>query len=206
MTPSTRKKFLGATIGGLTSFQVLFNRPAGDDNAAGTIPPATCMYHEPPPEVAIDYSDNPSVFGQILNGSLPSRNYKETTELLAFRDRSPKAALHALVIPKRFIPDVYSLTPDDVQLVQDMRQMGLDLLEELLPQAFTKNDYILCFHIPPFNSVDHLHLHVLAPASQMNTVYRYGKYNCGLRWCISDLEVIERLKGGLAAVPYAQLF
>lgn len=228
MTPSSRTRFLGATIGGLTSFQFLFNNPAGNNDnaisAAGSgssrrIPPATCIYHDPPPPhnananavIAVGggrsyYSDNPSVFGRILDGSLPSRNYKETSELLAFQDRSPRAELHALVIPKRFIPNVYSLTPEDVHLVQDMRQMGLELLEEQQPETLEEKDYILCFHIPPFNSVDHLHLHVLAPASKMNVMYRYGKYNCGSRWCISDLEVIERLKGGLVAVPYTQMF
>jgi len=114
--------------------------------------------------------------------------------------------LHALVIPKRFVPNVYSLTPDDANLVQSMRQMGLEVLEKEQPKAFATKDYIFCFHIPPFNSVDHLHLHVLAPASEMNVAYRYGKYSCGARWCISDLEVIDRLKGGQAAVPYKQLF
>ena len=79
-------------------------------------------------------------------------------------------------------------------------------MEKQQPQALVDDDYILCFHIPPFNSVDHLHLHVLAPASEMNYLYRYGKYNTGARWCIGALEVIERLKGGQLAVPYKQLF
>ena len=91
-------------------------------------------------------------------------------------------------------------------MVLSMREMGLELLEKQQPQAFETNDYILCFHIPPFNSVDHLHLHVLAPASEMNWVYHNGKYNCGMRWCTSDLDVIERLKGGQVAVPYKQIF
>ncbi|KAL3756925.1 hypothetical protein ACHAWU_002470 [Discostella pseudostelligera] len=220
MPPSTRTRFLGATIGGLASFQFLFKSPAGENDCnsvvdcTGMIPPATCIYHQPPPPIDNDsmaagksyYSDNPSVFGRILDGSSPSRNYKETSDLLAFRDRSPKAELHALVIPKRYIPTVYSLLPEDVHLVQDMRQMGLDLLKEQQPQALATKDYILCFHIPPFNSVDHLHLHVLAPASKMNVMYRAGKYKCGSRWCISDLEVIERLQEGLVAVPYTQFF
>jgi len=87
-----------------------------------------------------------------------------------------------------------------------MRQLGLELLEEQQPRALEEEDYILCFHIPPFNSVDHLHLHVLAPASEMGFVYRYGKYNSGTRWCIGDFEVIERLERGMVAVPYARPF
>ena len=95
---------------------------------------------------------------------------------------------------------------DDIHLIQNMRQMGLNLLEQQQPEALATEDYILCFHIPPFNSVDHLHLHVLAPASEMNWVYREIKYKCGARWCTSDLEVIERLKEGLSAVRYKRPF
>lgn len=164
-------------------------------------PPLKSFYHEPPPNVN-DYSNNPSVFGKILSGDLPCRTYLETSELLAFQDRSPKAKLHALVIPKRFIESIYSLTSNDVELVQDMREMGLQLVQQQYPQAYDKNDYILCFHIPPFNSVDHLHMHVLAPASEMSFAYRYIKYNCGTRWCIDDVTVVERLKSGKESVPY----
>ena len=187
-------------------FQSLF-RNAFDN--VPDLPPATCVYHEPPPAEAavVDYySANPSVFGRILNGESPSRDYAETSELLAFRDRSPKAEFHALVIPKRYVPNLYSLTNDDVDLVRDMRRLALDLLEDRVPRARDANDYVLCFHVPPFNSVDHLHLHVLAPTSRMAWIHRYGKYRCGTRWCIEESEVIDRLSRGMAAVPYAKIF
>lgn len=187
-------------------FQSLF-RNAFDN--VPDLPPATCVYHEPPPAEAavVDYySANPSVFGRILNGESPSRDYAETSELLAFRDRSPKAEFHALVIPKRYVPNLYSLTNDDLDLVRDMRRLALDLLEDRVPRARDANDYVLCFHVPPFNSVDHLHLHVLAPTSRMAWIHRYGKYRCGTRWCIEESEVIDRLSRGMAAVPYAKIF
>mmetsp|Transcript_5 Transcript_5/g.13 ORF Transcript_5/g.13 Transcript_5/m.13 type:complete len:241 (+) Transcript_5:106-828(+) len=198
-------------------------------------PPLIASYHEPPPLQSDSnnensdltknddyYTNNPSVFGRILAGEIPSRTYLESTELLAFQDRLPKAPFHALVIPKQFVKSVYSLRgntrysdgerenksqdKNDIHLIQNMRQMGLDLLEQQQPEALATEDYILCFHIPPFNSVDHLHLHVLAPASEMNWVYREIKYKCGARWCTSDLEVIERLMAGLPAVRYKHPF
>jgi diadenosine tetraphosphate (Ap4A) HIT family hydrolase len=157
-------------------------------------------YHEPP--TGVNYSTNPSVFGRILNGDLPCKTYDEsTTDLLAFQDKSPRAKLHALVIPKRHIPTITDLTPNDVALVQDMKVMGLSLIEKYEHDAFMNGDYITCFHVPPFNSVDHLHLHVLAPASEMNWVYRV-KYLRGMRWCVSDEVVIERLERGLSAAPF----
>lgn len=82
-----------------------------------------------------------------------------------------------------------------------MHRMGLSLIEKEQPEAYATKDYITCFHVPPFNSVDHLHLHILAPASEMNWVYKL-KYWCGMRWCVSDEVVIERLEEGLNPMPY----
>ena len=217
----SRLAFISTTIMSSSSCLQFFCPPQNDRNAKQQhlLPPLVAEYHEPPPSymnessaISSDdyYSNNPSVFGKILRGEIPSRTYVESTELLAFRDISSKAPLHALIIPKRYVKSVYSLRASDseedenndsgIELIQSMRQMGLDLIEQQLPEAFAKNDYKLCFHIPPFNSVDHLHLHVLAPASEMSWLYRDVKYNCGAIWCTSDLEVIERLQSGLPAV------
>ncbi|KAL7549541.1 hypothetical protein ACHAWF_012807 [Thalassiosira exigua] len=199
---ATRAEFIGATMGVLSCFQTLFSNPNDD---VPNLSPSVSAFREPPPGL-VDYADNPSVFGDILSGRKPCRAYRESADLLAFRDRTPKARTHALVIPKRRVRSVYSLTPSDADLVEDMRRMGLEVLEDCEPMALAADDYILCFHIPPFYSVDHLHLHVLAPASEMSFLNRYGKFRCGMRWCITDLDVMERLREGLPAVPYKQLF
>lgn len=44
-----------------------------------------------------------------------------------------------------------------------MKQKILDLLEK----NGQTSDYSLGFHIPPFNSVKHLHLHGISPKSEM---------------------------------------
>jgi len=191
------------------------------------------QYHTPP--VGVDYTQNPSVFGRILEGTLPSTPYAESVELYAFRDIKPRARLHALVIPKRFVPtvkcvlatcsccpttaneftrsnrfqsrngvDASSETETNTKLgesissrlslILDIKQMALSILQTEEPEAYEKGDYILCFHVPPFNSVDHLHLHVLCPASQMNFAYRYGKYLTGTAWCLDLDELIHRLE------------
>ena len=156
-----------------------------------------CQYHKPPP--GVDYAENPSVFGRILRGESPALTLYESQELLAFQDRSPKAKLHALVIPKRYISTVSSLTKGDLHTLQDMRAAGLELIEKYQPQAFQRDDYILCYHVPPFNSVDHLHLHVLAPASEMSVMYRFGKYRVGTMWCADEALVRHRLEMGRKA-------
>lgn len=122
----------------------------------------------------VDYVVNPTVFGKILRGEMSASPYLESDNLFSFRDRSPKAPLHALVIPKRHISSVNDLNPTtDVDLVTSMRNMGLEIIRAEEPDALERGDYIMCFQVPPFNSVDHLHLHVLAPASNMTTSARF---------------------------------
>ena len=163
--------------------------------------PQSSLYHEPP--AGVDYSTNPSVFGRILEGQQPCRVLRESSDLLAFVDRKPRAPLHALVIPKQYIPTVMSLTnqQEDLLLVQDMQDMALDLLREYAPDALQTGDYRLVFHIPPFNSVNHLHLHVLAPVSDMQPYFRHVKYAKNTRWSVSLERVLRRLQQGKAAVP-----
>lgn len=162
--------------------------------------PLTCQYHAPPSNV--DYNDNTSVFGKILRGEIPSITFRETESLLAFQDRKPHAPLHALIIPKKFVKSVFELREDDVALLEDMHDMAIDLVQMYYPKAAETKDYILCYHVPPFNSVDHIHLHVLAPASEMWWIFRYAKYHVGTRWCADEREIIDRLKEGKEAVPY----
>jgi diadenosine tetraphosphate (Ap4A) HIT family hydrolase len=169
------------------------------NNEQHNAPPLKTTYHEPPPNV--DYTNNPSVFGQILRGELPSRAYDESSNLLAFQDKYPRAPLHALVIPKQYLPTINSLSQTNLELLKEMQAMGLSLIQEQQPEAYAAGDFMTCFHIPPFNSVDHLHLHVLAPVSEMKFVYRL-KYWCGMRWCVSGEDVVGRLEEGLSANPY----
>jgi diadenosine tetraphosphate (Ap4A) HIT family hydrolase len=170
----------------------------------------TTTTHTPPP--GVDYADNPTVFGKILRGELPANVVlDESPTLLAFEDIRPRAPLHALIIPKQFLESVYDL--DDLVLLQEMRDMALQIILQkhqhqhqphhhaAFLNSNNKEDYLLCFHIPPFNSVNHLHLHVLAPISELSAYGRL-KYRAGARWCISEEEVRKRLEAGKTPVPY----
>lgn len=197
---------------------------------------AFCEVHTQPASVSNTkdwFATNPTVFGSILRGEKPSVPYAESDTLYAFADRTGKADFHALIIPKVRIPSIYSLYPtdnedsttltktqqqqksrfdeyekykNDVDLLLDMKEMAKTILKENQPDAFAQEDYVLCFHIPPFYSVDHLHLHVMAPRSEMTNWARFIRYNPGSRWCIGVDEVINRLKNGELAVPYRRLF
>ncbi|CAB9529501.1 triad nucleotide-binding protein 3 [Seminavis robusta] len=177
------------------------------DSNHKSLPDGTCEYHRPPADDSNSdsqsyYDKHDTVFGRILRGELPAITLAESTRLLAIQDLKPRAPLHALIIPKGFVGSVFDVTGDDQEWMEEMKSMALDLVQAQHPQAFAKGDYRLCFHIPPFNSVNHLHLHVLAPASTMGIYYKYVKYLPGTRWCIEMDEVMTRLQQHMSPVPY----
>mmetsp|Transcript_113346 Transcript_113346/g.315552 ORF Transcript_113346/g.315552 Transcript_113346/m.315552 type:complete len:153 (+) Transcript_113346:94-552(+) len=63
-----------------------------------------------------------------------------------FRSRANDAAEHWLIVPCRH-----------VQHIKDSR-LDSELLAHLVATGRKRGD-VLCFHNPPFNSIDHLHLH-----------------------------------------------
>ena len=177
----------------------IFQCPRVEQDESSSLKEA--VYHKPPPHV--DYATNETVFGQILRGESAAVIWEETTDLLVFQDIHPRAPTHGLVIPKRFIESVFDLTPSDVPLLEEMQCVALAILQERHGADFlTQGDYNLCFHVPPFNSVDHLHSHILAPQSEMRWYYKWVKYNTGMRWSVSLDTVLTRLRQGLPAVPY----
>lgn len=54
--------------------------------------------------------------------------------------------------------------------VLDMKRIMLDLLAK--NNQTDMNEISLGFHVPPFNSVKHLHLHGIAPVSEMRLIAR----------------------------------
>ncbi|MGH2385957.1 MAG: HIT domain-containing protein, partial [Candidatus Limnocylindria bacterium] len=52
--------------------------------------------------------DADCLFCKIVSGEIPSDRVHEDDEIIAFRDISPQAPTHVLVIPRRHIPDVHA--------------------------------------------------------------------------------------------------
>ena len=168
------------------------------------VPNKVAVYHKAPP--GVDYSTNETVFGKILRGEAKANVWDESTDLIVFQDIHPRATTHGLIIPKRFIESVFDLTPADVPLLEEMQAMAMSTLQTRHggqdDDTIARGDYNLCFHVPPFNSVDHLHLHVLAPQSSMRWYHRLIKYNTSMRWSVSLDTALTRLRQGKPAVPY----
>ncbi|XP_059211936.1 adenosine 5'-monophosphoramidase HINT3-like isoform X2 [Centropristis striata] len=112
-------------------------------------------------------------------------------ELLCIRDVKPGATHHYLVITRTHIENCKSLQLDDVPLVERMKEMGRSILEK--NRVSNLDDVRIGFHIPPFSSVPHLHLHAMAPASTMpfKSQLHYGAQS---HWFITIDKVLSQLK------------
>ncbi|XP_051909010.1 adenosine 5'-monophosphoramidase HINT3-like [Hippocampus zosterae] len=111
-------------------------------------------------------------------------------ELVCFRDVKPAADHHYLVIPRTHIDDCDALRAQHIPMVERMAEMGRGVLEK--NKVRDLEDIRLGFHVPPFCSVPHLHLHALAPASKMNELTQ-RKYGSLSHWFI---KVSERRSSG----------
>ena len=104
------------------------------------------------------------------------------------------APLAGLVIPKRLRPqDPDGLRKVDVPLLEDMRRIALEVCQREQPEAFAKKDYWLRFHRRPWHSVDHLHLHVLAPASKASAWTAFI-FLAGSPWSLDADALLEKLR------------
>ncbi|CAH2249700.1 Histidine triad nucleotide-binding 3 [Pelobates cultripes] len=112
-------------------------------------------------------------------------------DLVCFRDIRPGAPHHYLVVPKTHVGNCKTLSKDHVQLLKNMVSVGKSVLQK--NNVSDLEDIRLGFHWPPFCSIAHLHLHVLAPASQLGflsrMIYRINSY-----WFITADQLIERLQ------------
>jgi histidine triad (HIT) family protein len=63
---------------------------------------------------------NPTIFGKIISGAIPSKKVYEDDEVLAFHDIYPVAEVHFLIIPKKFIPTLADATAEDTVVLGKM--------------------------------------------------------------------------------------
>lgn len=100
-----------------------------------------------------------TLFTKIIARQIPAKIAFEDDRYIAIHDLHPQAPVHLLVIPKKVIPSLNDLTPEDETLVG-----GLILLSARLMKERGHTDYRTVFNCGggAGQTVFHLHLHVLA--------------------------------------------
>ncbi|RUS71194.1 hypothetical protein EGW08_021046 [Elysia chlorotica] len=135
--------------------------------------------------------DKNCLFCKIANGQLPgSRVLYESDGIAIFKDIRPAATHHYLVVPQKHVSDPKTLRRGDAELVERLVTCGQEFL---VKQGGDVSETRLGFHWPPFNTVSHLHLHVICPASSMgwlaSLIFRPNSF-----WFVSASWLIDRLK------------
>ena len=100
-----------------------------------------------------------TIFGKIIRREIPADIVYEDDLALAFKDVTPQAPTHILVIPKKPIPQLAASTADDQALLGHL----LLTAKKVAEQAGLSNGYRVVINngADGGQSVDHLHLHIL---------------------------------------------
>jgi hypothetical protein len=101
----------------------------------------------------------------------------ESNGIRVISDSRPGASIHLLAIPKTHQPtSVLELTKEDIPLIRNLR---LACQEMLHSKGLSANDLVenvvYGFHIPPFISVNHLHLHCLVLPFKPEVAFKYNE-------------------------------
>lgn len=101
-----------------------------------------------------------TIFGRIIAGDVPADIVYEDEHALAFRDLSPEAPTHILVVPKKPLANLLSAGADDTLLLGQLMQAATHAARVL---GLSETGFRVVVNVGPDGgqSVDHLHLHVL---------------------------------------------
>ncbi len=100
------------------------------------------------------------VFCKIIAGEIDSDIVHSGERSIAFRDLHPQAPTHILIIPRRHVPTLEDLTPDDTPLLGEMFTVARRLAAE---EGIAERGYRTVFNCREEGGQDiyHLHLHLL---------------------------------------------
>lgn len=103
--------------------------------------------------------DPDCLFCRIVAGEIPSDRVFEDDEVIAFRDISPRAPTHVLVIPRRHIADAHALTDADAAILARL----FAVMRKIADEAGIGDGYRVVTNVGPEagQSVPHLHFHLL---------------------------------------------
>ncbi|XP_056617590.1 histidine triad nucleotide-binding protein 3 [Triplophysa dalaica] len=137
-----------------------------------------------------DGFDKKCIFCKIVNGEMGTELLHNDEDVSCFRDIHPGAPHHYLVVPTKHVGNCKSLGKEHVPLVEKLVETGKEIL--LKNNITDLSDVRFGFHWPPFCSVTHLHLHVLAPTSLMGFFSRFV-YRLNSYWFVTADQLLQRL-------------
>ncbi len=71
-----------------------------------------------------------TIFGKIIKGELPCVKVFENERILAIEDIAPVAPVHILIMPKKEIANLQSVSKEDYPLIEEIISVAQKLAEE----------------------------------------------------------------------------
>jgi histidine triad (HIT) family protein len=102
-----------------------------------------------------------TIFTKIINKEIPADILFEDERVLAFKDISPQAPIHFLVIPKKAIATTNDIAEEDEATVGYMHRVAAKVANDL---GVAKSGFrtVMNCNEDGGQTVYHIHLHVLA--------------------------------------------
>jgi len=100
------------------------------------------------------------IFCKIIAGEIPTDIVYQDEEVIAFRDINPLAPTHLLIIPKRHIPSLASISEAESPLIGHMVNIANQLANK---EGIAEKGYRLAINCGEQGGqlVPHLHMHLL---------------------------------------------
>jgi histidine triad (HIT) family protein len=101
-----------------------------------------------------------TIFGKIAAGEIPADIVYQDEDLVAFRDVNPQAPTHILVIPRKPIPTLNAVEPEDAELIGKLFLAAAKIASQ---EGIAEQGYrtIVNCNAGAGQTVYHLHLHVI---------------------------------------------
>ena len=101
-----------------------------------------------------------TIFSKIINKEIHADILFENDKILAFRDISPQAPVHFLVIPKKEIRTINDINEDDKSLIGELFIVAKEIAKK---EGISEEGYRTIFNCNEHGgqTVYHIHLHVL---------------------------------------------
>ena len=100
-----------------------------------------------------------TIFSKIILGEIPAEKVFENENILAFKDIHPAAPVHILIVPKKEIPDLQSVSQEDLPLIGEIMVVA----QKLAKQFKITDGYRLLTNNGPLagQTISHLHFHLI---------------------------------------------
>ena len=101
-----------------------------------------------------------TIFSKIINKEIHTDILFENDKILAFRDISPQAPVHFLVIPKKEIRTLNDINEEDKSLIGELFMVAKEIAKK---EGISEKGYRTIFNCNEHGgqTVYHIHLHVL---------------------------------------------